>query len=292
MVLARVLGGVGRLLIWLGVLILLFVGYQLWGTGLAHSQAQSSLQDDFEAAIEAFASETPDTQSDTPTTTAPAPPPPEEGDSVAHLVIPSIGVDEYVVEGVSRSDLQKGPGHYPESPLPGQPGNAAIAGHRTTYGAPFHDVDKLVPGDEILVTTLQGTFRYEMLEQQIVKPSAVEVLDDFGDDRLTLTACHPKYSARERIVITALLVDPPAPPAADTAVAVPDRPATVVNGEARGPWTPVILWGLFALAVWAAFWALSRLWRRWPSYALGLVPFALTLFVFYGHVERLLPAGY
>lgn len=288
MVLARVLGGVGRLLIWLGVLILLFVAYQLWGTGLAHSRAQDDLENDFQDRIEEFESTAEPDESAVTTTTAP-PPPPEEGDAVAHLVIPAIDVDQIVVEGVTREDLKKGPGHYPDSPMPGQPGNAAIAGHRTTYGQPFHNIDKLEPGDEILITTLQGEFRYEVMEQQIVSPSAIEVLDDFGDDRLTLTSCHPKYSARQRIIVTAELTDPPAPP---QVVSVPDVKPTVINGEERGPWGPVILWGLIALAVWLAFYGLSKVWRRWPSYLLGVAPFAVVLFVFYTHVERLLPSGY
>ena len=123
---------------------------------------------------------------------------------MARIRIPDIGVDKIVVEGVQVSDLKRGPGHYPDTPLPGQPGNAAIAGHRTTYGAPFNRLDELEPGDEILVTTAQGAFRYEVQRQLIVSPDQVEVLDDFGDDRLTLTACHPKYSARQRIVVVAL----------------------------------------------------------------------------------------
>ena len=79
-------------------------------------------------------------------------------------MIPAIGVDKIVVEGVSLADLKKGPGHYPETPLPGQEGNAAIAGHRTTYGAPFNRLDELEPGDEITVTTVQGEFTYEVTE--------------------------------------------------------------------------------------------------------------------------------
>ena len=144
--------------------------------------------------------------------------PKAEGDAVAHLRIPAIDVDKIVVEGVEVGDLKRGPGHYPDSPMPGQPGNAAIAGHRTTYGAPFNRLDELGQGDEILVTTAQGAFRYEVQRSLIVKPDEVEVLDDFGDDRLTLTACHPKYSARERIVVVASLVGEAAPaPAGDAA---------------------------------------------------------------------------
>ena len=143
-----------------------------------------------------------------------------EGEPTAHLRIPAIGVDKIVVEGVSLDDLKKGPGHYPETPLPGQEGNAAIAGHRTTYGAPFNRIDELEKGDEILVETVQGDFRYLVEEQLIVSPSQVEVLEDKGDNRLTLTACHPKYSARERIIVVATLapdevaLPPPAAPRA------------------------------------------------------------------------------
>ena len=144
----------------------------------------------------------------------------DQGLSIAQIQIPKIGVDKTVVEGVRVSDLRKGPGHYPATPLPGQAGNAAIAGHRTTYGAPFGDINELLPGDEIIVTTIQGEFVYQVLEQGdghghlIVPPTAVEVLDqNFRDhpNRLTLTACHPKGSARQRIIVVGELVGEPAP---------------------------------------------------------------------------------
>src|SRR5918998_5446995 len=218
--LAKVLGAIGRVCITAGVLILLFVAYQLWGTGVREAQAQDDLESEFSQVIDdgagnEVASTIPPGDATDPTatsgTTGPPPPPPTEGDAMAQIRIPAIDVDKIVVEGVQVSDLKRGPGHYPNSPLPGQPGNAAIAGHRTTYGAPFNRLDELTAGDEILVTTVQGSFRYEVREQLIVNPDQVEVLDDFGDDRLTLTACHPKYSARQRIVIVAALVDPAAP---------------------------------------------------------------------------------
>jgi sortase A len=144
---------------------------------------------------------------------------PSLGDALGVVRIPKIGVDEVVITGTRRSDLRKGPGHYRSTPLPGQAGNAAIAGHRTTYGAPFGDLDALVPGDRIEVETFQGVFHYEVLPQEtaegisghaILTPYDVQVLDDYGDNRLTLTACHPKYSARQRIVVQAQLVNPPA----------------------------------------------------------------------------------
>ena len=313
--LAKVLSGVGRILIWSGVIVLLFVAYQLWGTGLAHAQAQGDLQDDFAALLEAGTTTTTSTTPEdddepvpTTTSTTAAPlPPPAGGDAVARVVIPAIGVDEIVVEGVARDDLKRGPGHYPQTPMPGQPGNAAIAGHRTTYGQPFHRVDELVPGDEILVTTLQGTFRYEVSGTEIVLPSAVEVIDDQGDDRLTLTSCHPKYSARQRIIVSALLVDDPAPaPPPRTVEDAPEEladedvddevsaPAELdsLDGEDSRTAGPAVRWGLVTAAVWLAFYALSRLWRRWPAYLLGAPVFGVTLFIFFGAFSELLPSNY
>ena len=236
--LARVLGAIGRTCIAAGILILLFVAYQLWGTGIREAQAQRKLENEFEQRLGDAGVAAPDESAQgpgptpTPTTTGPPPPPAAEGDAVAHLSIPDIGVDKIVIEGVALADLKRGPGHYPETPLPGQPGNAAIAGHRTTYGAPFNRINELERGDEILVTTVQGAFRYEVSDQLIVSPSEVGVLDDFGDNRLTLTACHPKYSARQRIIVVAALVGEAAP--APGAPAGPATGAIPGDGETSG----------------------------------------------------------
>jgi len=140
-----------------------------------------------------------------------APPPPaEDGDAIAQIRIPRIGITKTVVEGVSTEALKAGPGHYPGTPLPGQAGNSAIAGHRTTYGAPFFRLDELEADDLIYVTTLQGSFVYRVVEQLIVAPSDVWVLDPTIDNRLTLTTCHPRYSARQRLIIVAELIGEPA----------------------------------------------------------------------------------
>ena len=257
---ARLIADCGRVLIGIGVLVLAFAGFQLWGTGLAESRAQEDLTARFRAEhgpatvedgqlIAAETSQIPQTLAATsagaddpgarPDTAGPtdpavpadtaAPtdtgrllaslrrhrPPPAVGDPVAVLTIPAIGLTKTVVEGTSRDALRSGPGHYRATPLPGRPGNVAIAGHRTTHGAPFLDVDQLVPGDEITLETPDGIFTYLVEGQvdgsggeighRIVDPDEVGVIADQGDDRLTLTACHPKYSARERIVVTAVL---------------------------------------------------------------------------------------
>ena len=299
--LAKVLGGFGRVLIWTGVIILLFVAYQLWGTNLAEARAQDDLESEFEELLveapepdEPTSTSAPEDDSETDTTTT-APEGlfeiPEPGQAMARIEIPEIGVDKIVVEGVSRSDLKKGPGHYPDTPFPGQSGNAAIAGHRTTYGAPFHRIDELGVDDEITVTTLQGRFTYQVIGQEIVTPSDIHVIDDMDDDRLTLTSCHPKYSARQRIIVSAVLVDEPAPPTPRGTREI-DQAIETLDGEETGPVAPVIIFGLIALAVWLFFYVLSRKWRRWPAYALGVAPFGVALFVWFGAVAELLPSNF
>jgi sortase A len=128
---------------------------------------------------------------------------PLEGDAIARLVIPSIGVSEYVVEGTDTGDLRKGPGHYPDTPLPGDRGTAAIAGHRTTYGAPFRDIDDLEPGQVIRLDMPDGTFVYRVERVRIVDDQDLSVLEPAGYRRLMLSACHPLYSAAERVIVFA-----------------------------------------------------------------------------------------
>jgi sortase A len=128
---------------------------------------------------------------------------PLKGDAIARMEIPAIGVSEYVVEGIDTGDLRKGPGHYPKTPLPGEPGTAAIAGHRTTYGAPFRDIDDLKPGQVIRLDMPDGTFVYRVEEVRIVDDSDLSVLEPVGHRRLMLSACHPLYSAAERVIVFA-----------------------------------------------------------------------------------------
>ena len=129
----------------------------------------------------------------------------EVGDPVGRIRIPEIGVSKVIVEGTDGGSLRKGPGHYPETPLPGIHGTVAIAGHRTTYGAPFNELDKLEGRDEVIVEMPYGRFVYQVEREQIVDPTATWVTRRVGHDRLVLTACHPKYSAAQRIVIFARL---------------------------------------------------------------------------------------
>ncbi|MDP9464402.1 MAG: class E sortase [Actinomycetota bacterium] len=269
-----VVGGIGRTLITIGLLMFAFVGYQLWGTGIQTAQAQRTLSAEFDetlASVSAATSTTTTTTTAPPgtdpvtagstlptdpiaptTTTAPvlaaAKPIPDSGKGVARLEIPRMGLNRIVVEGATVGDLTKGPGHFPETPLPGQLGNAAIAGHRTTHLAPFFDIDKLQPGDEIIVTTLNGRYLYRVTGTEIVAPQDYALViptTDFTRATLTLVSCTPRYTAKSRIIVRSELVPDqsdalteatPAEPVVDPAepgVTLPDEgPVTVPDDSA------------------------------------------------------------
>lgn len=215
-------GIVGRSLITLGVLMFAFVAYQLWGTGIQTARAQNQLDDQFEELLQSTTTSTStttttiapsDTTAPSSSTTSTVPVAPArsigEGEPVAKLRIPAIGLDWTVVEGVGAGDLEKGPGHFPETPMPGEFGNAAIAGHRTTHGAPFYDLDELEPGDLIEVDTVAGTFVYSVTGSTVVKPSEYAAVIPTVDNTvatLTLATCTPAYSAKSRLIIRADLV--------------------------------------------------------------------------------------
>lgn len=128
------------------------------------------------------------------------------GDAVGRIKIPKIDASFVIVNGTDTVSLRKGPGIYDEVPFPGAPGTTAIAGHRTTYLAPFRRIDRLKRGDEITVEMPYGRFEYEVEKRRIVSPREVSVIKRVGFDRLVLSACHPLYSAAQRIVVFARLI--------------------------------------------------------------------------------------
>jgi sortase A len=267
------LGVTGTALIWSGALVLAFVAYQLFGTSVAEARAQDRLKSEIQDgnALEAIR--------------------PVPGGAVGLLEIPKIGLDKAVVEGVGTNELKAGPGHYPATPMPGEPGNAAIAGHRTTYGAPFNRLDELAAGDAVLVTTAKGEFRYEVREAIVVKPGQSEVLEPQGDNRLTLTTCHPEFSARERLIIVAGLVSPPAEPTAPSADAARDSAAGFeagLSGDPAARW-PALAWALATATAGILTRVVGHYWRRIPAYSAGVPAFLLSLFLFFESFARLLP---
>lgn len=281
--------GVGKTLIAAGTLILLFVVYQLWGTGLAESRSQDRLTKRFTQQLSAPTPSSPPG----PRPDAAAPPPAPEGEAVALIKIPKIGVEKAVVEGVGVPELKKGPGHFPTTPMPGQPGNSALAGHRTTYGAPFFRLDEVRGGDQVLVTTRQGRFNYEVTENKVVGPDETSVLDGTPDNRLTITTCEPRFSAAKRLVVVAALKGEAAQPAPEGPAdqhAPPPIEAGLSGADAGNG--PVVAWGAASALVTLLVWLLGRVWRRWPAYLLGAPVFLVVLFFFFENFSRLLPANY
>lgn len=237
----RLLRAVGALLIVAGVTAAGSAWWEEWGTGIQTAAAQDDLEDDFAEIMAASTrNETivplvtapekpsappsspsgvtaPSTVPDAaPANTAPAPTttavptlPLNEGDVLGRIEIPAIGVDWIAVHGVRTEDIDRGPGHFPGTPLPGEPGNSAFAGHRTTHGAPFYRIDELVDGDSIFVTTPAGRFEYRVFDQMIVDATDTWVIETGDPDVavLTLISCHPKRSTAQRIVVNAILID-------------------------------------------------------------------------------------
>ncbi|MEX2504426.1 MAG: class E sortase [Egicoccus sp.] len=228
----RIVRGVGWTLVISGAVVLLYVVYLMWFTDLSTDAAQRDLAESWQRQIEG---------AEPPADAAEGVADPEQGDDPDDLENSEASDDEasavdagegyaalwferdgepvvedvlYVVEGVAVSDLKLGPGHYPDSATPGSDGNLAIAGHRTTYGRPFWALDELRDGDTIHVVDRDGTeWVYAYREQRVVAPSDVWVVEDdpldTGEPTITLTTCHPLFSAAQRLIVWGELVDDP-----------------------------------------------------------------------------------
>jgi sortase A len=206
----QVVRGIGWTFVTSGVVVLLYVVYLMWFTGLTTVQDQRDLADGFEAMIAL-----PPPEQATPTSDADV----EVGDAYAAMWFERDGeriVNDdvlYVVHGTGVADLKRGPGHYVDSAAPGGDGNLAIAGHRTTYGSPFAELQDLEDGDTIHVVDRAGTeWIYAYREQQIVLPTDTWVVGEdpleTGAPTITLTTCHPRWSAAQRLIAFGELVGP------------------------------------------------------------------------------------
>jgi sortase A len=203
-VIKSVLRFVASVLMVSGALMLADAGATLLWQEPVSAYMAGRQQNDLEQAFAA-----PPARQERPTRGRPPKSKPLPGEAVAQIRFPSLNRKYYVIEGTGTTDLRKGPGHYPDTALPGQSRTMAIAGHRTTYGAPFRTIDKLKPGDEIRMRMRYGTYVYRVQKTRIVAPTETSVTKNVGYDRLVLTACHPLYSAAERIVVFAKLVRRP-----------------------------------------------------------------------------------
>ena len=280
------------------------------------ARAQNDLEDQFEQAQQRrrprprrpspTATTAPSTDDpDRPTTDALAPvPAPPEGEAWAASASRRSALDQYVVEGVDVDDLRKGPGHYPSTPLPGHEGNAAIAGHRTTYGAPFGDLDELGPGDEITVVRPSRALpRTRSTEQLVVDPSQIEVLDPTPDPtRAGPLAGDPHaHHVQPEVLGRAAAHRPgPARAAAGSAPLAADKSpngkdATTIgglSGESSSRHADDPLGNRSSRSVGLLWWLLFHRHPRWTTWFVGVVPFLVVLFVCYTYLERLLPSNY
>jgi LPXTG-site transpeptidase (sortase) family protein len=310
-VLVRWLTVSGRIFVGVGLVVVLFVFHQLWFTSFQEQRSQDRLRRTFEQSIVTTTTTT--TPASTPTsspslptttTTTPPVPAPARGEPIALLRIPRIGVDSVVVEGVGVEDLKKGPGHYPSTAFPGEVGNVGIAGHRTTYGRPFYDLDALSTGDVIELTTRQETFRYRVTRSIVVAPSAGEVLAQGLDRMLTLTTCTPRYSARQRLVVFASLevnttTTTTIPATTPTTVASGATTATTpppaiddmgLSGDRTATW-PTVLWGLLTSLLAIVAWWVARRWHPIVVYLLSAAPILLSLHFVFESFARLFPSA-
>ncbi|HEY3436811.1 MAG TPA: class E sortase [Actinotalea sp.] len=238
---ARAIGVLGELLITLGVLVALFVVWQLWWTDVVAARHQSEVLDGLgwayqeplnpPSAPSASAGTSPERHDAAPVDAEPA----DVGTTFATLRVPRWGADyvRTISEGTTRSDVLDvlGIGHYVRTAMPGGIGNFAVAGHRTTYNKPFNRVEELRVGDALVVQTADTWYVYTVTSTEIVRPDQVEVIAPVPGDpaaapsqaQMTLTTCHPMYSARQRYVVHALL---------DHWLPVADGPPAEITGSA------------------------------------------------------------
>jgi sortase A len=304
--LRRVVDILGRVLIGLGVLLLLFTAYQIWGTSVQEARTQSGLRTQLQAETnsdavrQALAEESAlDKLPTGPPETAPTTAAPAEGNPIGDIRIPVIGINQVVVEGTNTPDLRKGPGHYTGTPLPGQVGNVAIAGHRTTYGHPFYNLDSVKVGDPIVLTTLQGIFVYDTTKSFVVSPSDAQVVDNVIANQLTLTTCNPRFSATSRLVVQAALAHSQLFPNSGLPVPAAHKVHTgpksaSLAGNSDVSLTDTLFWGfvtaLVITGIFFAAWRFRR--RRWLIYGVGAVGTLVLLWFFFGAITPLLPASF
>jgi sortase (surface protein transpeptidase) len=235
-----VVRGLGELLVTAGLVVLLFVVYEVYVTDLLNDRRQAEL-----------AQEVDDAWTRQPVAAPAELVEPPVGEPVAVLHIPRLGADfrRVVLQGTAEDQLSQGPGHYAGTALPGQPGNVAIAGHRVGKGSPFLDLDRMRPGDPVVVETAAGWFVYRVLGDpatgdvaadpsgipglHVVRPEEVGVIaatpgapgTAASGAYLTLTTCHPRYSARQRLVVHAVLDGAPI-----SRADAPDGPPALTGG--------------------------------------------------------------
>ena len=273
---SRLIDFLGRTMIVAGLLLLSFVAYQLWGTAIVEGRSQTAIAKQF---------------------VKPQPIQPQLGGLVGRITIPSIGVSKYVVAGVRLKDLERGPGLFPGSPMPGQKGNVAIAGHRTTFGAPFSRINEIQDSDKIILESKDGTFTYIVNgEPKIVLATDTAVAKTTNPDiaTITLVSCYPKWTSTKRIVVVATLDSTVLPLPATPLVTSEPIDQQSIAGWFHDPtaWPTVLFFGLALILIRIVAGLMTRRGRRKIFvYPIAFSIFIPTLFLFFGGLARLLPAN-
>jgi len=255
------------------VAALAFVCFALWLSGLAHARSQVGLQRRLRSEL---------SQNSAPVGGAIP-----TGAPIAILQIPNIGVTEAVVQGSRSSQLRDGPGHVLGTALPGQPGNAVVAGRKTMYGGPFRHLGSLRPGDVIHTTTGEGNTTYRVTDVTHLAATDGSFVQNHGDNRLTLFTTDASWTASGRLVVTAKLVGHPYPP---TNTQQPlDADGLGLTGE-RDAASYMLVWlELLAAAALGCAYAASR-WSKTRVWLVFGPLLAMTLWLFFESFVRLLPA--
>jgi sortase A len=298
----------GRIMTWVGILLLLFFVHQFFMSGFSESRSQQLLLGQLrqESRFAGRATGATNQQQsgvltgeesrtggrrEQPKAQA-EPEPPSPGDPVALLQVPSIELEAVVVEGTSGEQLQKGPGHFRNTVMFGQRGNAAIAGKRTTYGAPFSKIGDLEAGDQIQTTTPSGVFRYQVdRKPRTVEPGQRDPLRATRSGRLTLVTSEPSYLATDRLVVTARMLSRPARSTTAPPTSVVEESESGLSGDFR-VWAQTVIYAQLLVAMFLGARVLYRRWLRWPTYLITTPILLALLIMFFESVSQLLPATF
>jgi sortase A len=297
--LVRIIGILGRIFVLAGVMLLFFTAYLLWGTGVYTHRQQATNKRALEANPLVNASQI---------TNGKIPPARPShllplGSPLFTIKIPKIALETAVVEGVGREELKKGPGHFPlcsqvpsgddsdcvqQNFYPGEDGNVAISGHRTTYGAPFFNLQELEAGDVIDFISGPARYRYRVRSQEVVDPTAgYNVVLNHGHPELTLTTCNPRFSASQRLIIHADYVG------ASLVSADSSGGAGGATAPKRAVAANVIALGVISVMCAIGAVALSKKYKIWALYASLTIVGAAGLWVgIFPRVLALMPANY
>jgi len=256
----------------IGLIALLFLAYLYSASFVTEARSQSILLGQFKASL-------------LPSTPQNRQPP--IGAPVGILQLPTLGLQKVLVQGVTADQTKRGPGHDPTTPLPGQVNNVVVIGRRSTYGAPFRNLDQLKSGDPIVVYTSQGRFVYKVVGSAVVPLGSTSVTAPSTDDRITLITANPEYLWRSELVVVGLLESKPLASTENLRPRIPGAKPGLTSWVT--PLAPILIWGELFLLTLIAAGILYRVWRPVPAYVLTTPILVASLYLLFENLARLLP---